>query len=174
MLIISGYLLSRMEGKVGSPERPLSDLGLISYRSYWKDVLLNYLNNCKEREICIKGCYFVISTLLLIDFKLTSDLSMETAINANDIVSTLQALGMLKYWKGKHLILKKQVIIISKFLSLALDVHSIIIALFYFTLSCHKQDFIDEHMKRKSLKKLDLNQVIDPSCLKWTPHVNMQ
>lgn len=42
---------------------------------------------------------------------------METAINANDIVSTLQALGMLKYWKGKHLILKKQVIvIIPKFL----------------------------------------------------------
>lgn len=37
------------------------------------------------------------------------DLSQETAINANDIVSTLQALGMLKYWKGKHLVLKKQV-----------------------------------------------------------------
>jgi len=39
-----------------------------------------------------------------------ADLSQETAINANDIVSTLQALGMLKYWKGKHLVLKKQVI----------------------------------------------------------------
>jgi len=38
-----------------------------------------------------------------------TDLSQETAINANDIVSTLQALGMLKYWKGKHLVLKKQV-----------------------------------------------------------------
>jgi len=35
--------------------------------------------------------------------------SQETAINANDIVSTLQALGMLKYWKGKHLVLKRQV-----------------------------------------------------------------
>ena len=30
-------------------------------------------------------------------------------MNANDIVSTLQALGILKYWKGKHLVLKKQV-----------------------------------------------------------------
>jgi len=38
-----------------------------------------------------------------------SDVSTETAINANDIVSTLQALGMLKYWKGKHLILRRQV-----------------------------------------------------------------
>ena len=39
------------------------------------------------------------------------DVSQETAINANDIVSTLQALGMLKYWKGKHLVLKRQVCI---------------------------------------------------------------
>ena len=40
-----------------------------------------------------------------------TDVSNETAINANDIVSTLQALGMLKYWKGKHLVLKRQVMI---------------------------------------------------------------
>lgn len=33
----------------------------------------------------------------------------EMAINSYDIVSTLQALGMMKYWKGKHIILKKQV-----------------------------------------------------------------
>ncbi|XP_036359306.1 histone acetyltransferase KAT7-like [Octopus sinensis] len=90
MLIDFSYLLSRMEQKIGSPERPLSDLGLISYCSYWKEVLLNYLHRYKANEICIK------------------DVSQETAINANDIVSTLQALGMLKYWKGKHLVLKRQ------------------------------------------------------------------
>lgn len=55
-----GYLLSKVEEKIGSPERPLSDLGLISYRSYWKDVLLNYLYNYTGREICIKGLYCVI------------------------------------------------------------------------------------------------------------------
>ena len=44
-----------MEEKVGSPERPLSDLGLISYRSYWKEVLLRYLNNFQGKEISIKG-----------------------------------------------------------------------------------------------------------------------
>ncbi|KAK3095297.1 hypothetical protein FSP39_012942 [Pinctada imbricata] len=90
MLIDFSYLLSRTENKIGSPERPLSDLGLISYRSYWKDTLLGYLHKYKGSEICIK------------------DVSQETAINANDIVSTLQALGMLKYWKGKHLVLKRQ------------------------------------------------------------------
>ena len=45
-----------------------------------------------------------------------TDVSQETAINANDIVSTLQSLGMLKYWKGKHLVLKRQVSIILEFL----------------------------------------------------------
>lgn len=36
------------------------------------------------------------------------------AIDSYDIVSTLQALGMMKYWKGKHIILKKQVSVPNK------------------------------------------------------------
>ncbi|XP_059204509.1 histone acetyltransferase KAT7-like [Centropristis striata] len=90
MLIDFSYLLSKVEEKVGSPERPLSDLGLISYRSYWKEVLLRYLNNFQGKEISIK------------------EISQETAVNPVDIVSTLQSLQMLKYWKGKHLVLKRQ------------------------------------------------------------------
>ena len=36
-------------------------------------------------------------------------MSAEMAVNAYDIVSTFQAMGMMKYWKGKHIILKRQV-----------------------------------------------------------------
>ncbi|XP_037133747.1 histone acetyltransferase KAT7 [Syngnathus acus] len=90
MLIDFSYLLSKVEEKVGSPERPLSDLGLISYRSYWKEVLLRYMHNFQGKEISIK------------------EISQETAVNPVDIVSTLQSLQMLKYWKGKHLVLKRQ------------------------------------------------------------------
>ncbi|KAH8271049.1 hypothetical protein KR018_003541 [Drosophila ironensis] len=90
LLIDFSYLLTRVEGKIGSPEKPLSDLGLISYRSYWKDVLLDYLCNRSGNTLCIK------------------DVSQEMAIYSYDIVSTLQALGMMKYWKGKHIVLKKQ------------------------------------------------------------------
>ncbi|XP_046449731.1 histone acetyltransferase KAT7-like isoform X2 [Daphnia pulex] len=93
LLIDFSYLLTRTEGKVGSPEKPLSDLGLISYRSYWKDVLLEHVCSYPGKEISIK------------------DLSQEMAINAYDIVSTLQALGMMKYWKGKHIVLKKRDVI---------------------------------------------------------------
>lgn len=90
LLIDFSYLLTRVEGKIGSPEKPLSDLGLISYRSYWKDVLLSYLCARAGTQLSIK------------------DMSQEMAIHSTDIVSTLQALGMMKYWKGKHIILKKQ------------------------------------------------------------------
>ncbi|XP_057336051.1 histone acetyltransferase KAT7 isoform X2 [Microplitis mediator] len=93
LLIDFSYLLSRVENKVGSPEKPLSDLGLISYRSYWKDVLLQYLCHFGGKELSVK------------------DISREMAIDSYDIVSTLQALGMMKYWKGKHIILKKQDVI---------------------------------------------------------------
>ncbi|XP_068734127.1 histone acetyltransferase KAT7-like [Montipora capricornis] len=88
MLIDFSYLLSKVEGKVGSPEKPLSDLGLISYRSYWKSILLKYLKNFGFDVISIK------------------DISQETALHPSDIVSTLQYLGILKYWKGKHVILR--------------------------------------------------------------------
>ncbi|XP_014669721.1 PREDICTED: histone acetyltransferase KAT7-like isoform X2 [Priapulus caudatus] len=90
MLIDFSYLLTRIEEKTGSPEKPLSDLGLITYRSYWKSVLLDYLSEYTGKELSIK------------------DLSHATGINTYDIVSTFQALGMLKYWKGKHLVLKRQ------------------------------------------------------------------
>ena len=32
----------------------------------------------------------------------------EMGINPYDIVSTLQSLGMIKYWKGQHIILRKE------------------------------------------------------------------
>ncbi|KAF0310970.1 Histone acetyltransferase KAT7 [Amphibalanus amphitrite] len=37
------------------------------------------------------------------------NISQEMAANSNDIVSTLQAVGIVKYWKNKHIILKRQV-----------------------------------------------------------------
>jgi len=93
LLIDFSYLLSQEENKVGSPERPLSDLGLISYRKFWADKLLEYLTTYKEDQITVKG------------------ISEKMSINTNDVVSTLQYLGMIKYWKGRHLILIKEEII---------------------------------------------------------------
>eukprot|EP00116_Pleurobrachia_bachei_P002436 sb/3462698/ len=89
MLIDFSYALSRREGKLGSPEKPLSDLGLVSYRSYWKDKLLEYFLTYNEPEITIKH------------------ISQTLGFNPYDIVSTLQAYGMIKYHKSTHFILKR-------------------------------------------------------------------
>ncbi|KAM7270056.1 hypothetical protein ACFE04_029270 [Oxalis oulophora] len=81
----SAYELSKKEGKVGTPERPLSDLGLLSYRGYWTRVLLDILKKHKA-NISIK------------------ELSDMTAIKAEDILQTLQSLELIQYRKGQHVI----------------------------------------------------------------------
>lgn len=78
MLIDFSYLLSRKEGKIGSPEKPLSDFGLLGYRSYWKNVILDRL--------------IVRPSMITIN-----DLSRETSITVDDLISTLHWLGFLRY-----------------------------------------------------------------------------
>ena len=39
---VKGYELSRRSGKIGTPERPLSDLGLRSYLTFWVSTLVRF------------------------------------------------------------------------------------------------------------------------------------
>lgn len=76
LLIDFSYLLTRVEGKTGSPEKPLSDMGLVSYRNYWK-LILSYQLRGQKTPLSI------------------ADLADRTGMTADDIVSGLEALRAL-------------------------------------------------------------------------------
>jgi histone acetyltransferase SAS3 len=75
-LIEFSYLLTRVERKTGSPEKPLSDMGLVSYRKYWRLVLCEELSQQKG-PISI------------------SAISDRTGMTPDDIVSALEGLRAL-------------------------------------------------------------------------------
>ncbi|MGH0172647.1 UNVERIFIED_CONTAM: hypothetical protein FKN15_063789 [Acipenser sinensis] len=91
LLIEFSYELSKVEGKTGTPEKPLSDLGLLSYRSYWSQTILEILMNPKsdtgERpQITI------------------NEISEITSVKKEDVISTLQYLNLINYYKGQYIL----------------------------------------------------------------------
>lgn len=47
--------------------------------------------------------------LLCFDSFLFLEMSQKTSVMSNDLISTMQHLGILKYWKGKHFITVQEV-----------------------------------------------------------------
>lgn len=113
LLIQFSYMLTQVEGKTGSPEKPLSDLGLLSYRAFWTDTLVKLIVERNNPALFRKNNP---SPDLSDDeasppprSSLNSEITVEeiatlTCMTTTDILHTLTTLQILRYHKGQHII----------------------------------------------------------------------
>ncbi|KAI8645674.1 acyl-CoA N-acyltransferase [Parasitella parasitica] len=80
LLIELSYEISKHEGKTGSPEKPLSPLGSLGYKSYWGSALMTTLLHFRG-DVTIE------------------EIVNKTAIHEEDIINTLSRLNLLTYRK---------------------------------------------------------------------------
>ncbi|KAF9952233.1 Histone acetyltransferase [Mortierella alpina] len=95
LLIAFSYELSKVEKRLGSPEKPLSDLGLLSYRAFWSETIVGLL--IEQQKTGIE---------LSID-----DIASRTAFQPTDVLHTLQNLNALKYYHGQYVIVLSDTVI---------------------------------------------------------------
>lgn len=87
-LISISYELSIIEKKPGTPETPLSDLGRVSYESYWGRKLVQLLVDFQSKNP---------------DKKLSmNDITHSTGIRLLDVRYMLEKLSILRYGKGDY------------------------------------------------------------------------
>lgn len=91
-IIDFSYAISKIEGRIGSPERPLSDLGHNSYLSYWTRVALETMYAYGTAH---KGARTPLSL---------PELVKTTAIKQEDIIEALHPYGLICIHKGIHVL----------------------------------------------------------------------
>ena len=84
-LIKFSYELSRIEKRMGTPERPLSDLGYTSYFSWWTGEIISVLESHQGQTLSI------------------NDISQKTYIRQVDVMEILDKLNILRYAQGNHI-----------------------------------------------------------------------
>ncbi|KAJ3029744.1 UNVERIFIED_CONTAM: hypothetical protein HDU68_011261 [Siphonaria sp. JEL0065] len=99
LLIDFSYLLSKKEEKPGTPEKPLSDLGLLSYRSYWRWAILQELRKIDKPTVSIE------------------ELGKRTCMTYDDVVSTLTNLDMLVKDSQNEYVIRYNVVLVDEYLA---------------------------------------------------------
>jgi len=115
LLIQFSYMLTQVENKTGSPEKPLSDLGLLSYRAYWTDTLVKLLvernnpalfrkNNPSPEPSDDESTPPPARTAGSSSEITIEEIASITCMTTTDILHTLTTLQILRYYKGQHII----------------------------------------------------------------------
>jgi len=92
ILMGASYEMSKREGRMGGPEKPLSDLGALAYIHYWSQTLARTILSCPSKK-----------TLTV------QDLGQKTFIVPDDIITTLQAMDVMEQKKrgGAEFVINK-------------------------------------------------------------------
>ncbi|KZV77544.1 acyl-CoA N-acyltransferase [Peniophora sp. CONT] len=95
LMIEFSYELSRRAGRVGTPERPLSELGLRSYLTYWTSTILRYFRHILS--VLPADTQRITSTSGVQDFSLTQSPAPEAEASS----STARKRRKTKGWDGE-------------------------------------------------------------------------
>ncbi|PIO75333.1 MOZ/SAS family protein [Teladorsagia circumcincta] len=85
LMIQLSYEMSKRAKYPGTPERPFSDLGEISYKKYWLWVLLEFFDSAAMRKV---------------EDVTVDDLEALVGINKDDIKDVMEPIGLLSHLKG--------------------------------------------------------------------------
>lgn len=161
--------MSKEEGQPGTPEKPLSDLGRVSYHAYWKSVIFEYLAAHKEVE----------KEKLQVTIE---SISKETGMYGHDIAATLQMMDMVCLIKVKvRQILCRASVNLSSKLYEVINVNKMLqestgdtnpwasTQETYKLALCVDWSQVSEHVQRAAKSRTRIR--VDPDCLRWKPLV---